>query len=302
MTKWVKYYINSPRGQYYIHENLNTTVQPTLNIKSIVDMPIPLFSNEYMEKATRILSSLDDKIEVNRRINENLEAQAQALFKSWFVDFEPFRDGEFVESEHGMIPKGWRVGKVDDIIEISKKSISPIKSPNVLFSHYSIPAYDNGKQPESQFGKEIMSNKFLVHDRMILFSKLNPKIKRIWYVENVPENSICSTEFVPYVAKDITLSAFVYSLISSQGFYDFVMSMVNGATGSHQRFHPEEALLYQMAYNEDVAVKFSKIVEPMISQILNNQQESRRLATLRDTLLPRLMSGELKVNEIEKSL
>ena len=67
------------------------------------------------DKVVYILKSLDDKIEVNRRINENLEQQAQALFKSWFVDFEPFKDGEFVESELGMIPKGWRIGKLGDV-------------------------------------------------------------------------------------------------------------------------------------------------------------------------------------------
>ena len=103
LALWVKYYIDSPKGQEYIKGNLNTTVQPTLNIKSLVEMPIPLFTTDYRCTVVSILKAIDDKIECNRRINENLEQQAQALFKSWFVDFEPFKDQPFVESELGMI-------------------------------------------------------------------------------------------------------------------------------------------------------------------------------------------------------
>lgn len=116
---------------------------------------------------------------------------------------------------------------------------------------------------------------------------------------DILENSICSTEFVPFLAKDSALSVFVFSLVSSQGFYDYILSMVNGATGSHQRFHPEETLSYKIAYNQEIALEYNAIAEPMITQILKNQQESRRLAQLRDTLLPRLMSGDLKVNEVD---
>lgn len=246
-----------------------------------------------------VIKSLDDKIEVNRKINENLEQQAQALFKSWFVDFEPFKNGEFVESELGMIPKGWRVGTLDEIADISKLSINPQKQPNTIFEHYSIPSFDDGMIPEKQLGEDIKSNKFIIKNKMTLFSKLNPRIKRVWYVDNVSTNSICSTEFVPYIAKEENLSSFVYCLINSQGFYDFVMSMVNGATGSHQRFHPEESMKFKMPYNDMYAVKYSFFAVPIINRILNNRDESRRLAELRDTLLPKLMSGELKVNEVE---
>lgn len=271
---------------------------PTLSQKNLSNLIIKVPDIIVQCKIAAILSSLDDKIEVNKRINDNLEQQAQTLFKSWFVDFEPFNDGEFEESELGMIPKGWSVEAIDNIVEISKKSINPNKYPEVQFVHYSIPSYDNGKQPEKQYGREILSNKFVVKDKMTLFSKLNPRIKRVWFVNDVADNSICSTEFVPYMAHDIVLSAFAYCLIYSQGFYDFVMSMVNGATGSHQRFHPEETLSYRLAFNKEQAMRFSKLVEPMIAQILKNQQESRRLAELRDTLLPRLMSGEFEVKEI----
>ena len=218
------------------------------------------------------------------------------------MDFEPFKDGEFVESELGMIPKGWRVISLEDIIIISKKTVNPGKYPDTQFFHYSIPAYDNGMNPEVQLGKEILSNKFTIMDKMTLFSKLNPRIKRVWFIDNVVNESICSTEFVPYIAKNTLFSSYVYSLINSDGFYEFVMSLVNGATGSHQRFHPDETLSYMIPFNDEIVLKYSHIVNPILTSILNSREESRRLAELRDSLLPRLMSGELNVNEITTNL
>lgn len=271
---------------------------PSLTVPVIEDVDILLPLKLIQDKIVDILRSLDNKIEVNRQINDNLEQQAQALFKSWFVDFEPFKDGEFVESELGMIPKGWRVVELSNLAEISKVSINPFKHPRTVFEHYSIPSYDNGMKPEIQLGEDIKSNKFVIENKMILFSKLNPRIKRVWYVDNLGVSPVCSTEFVPYKAIGESKSSFLYGLINSQKFYDFVMSMVNGATGSHQRFHPEESLKYKVAYNEEYCERYSAIITPVINQILIIRDESRRLAELRDTLLPKLMSGELKVNEI----
>ena len=152
------------------------------------------------KKIAAILSSLDDKIELNRRINRNLEQQAQALFKAWFVDFEPFKNEKFVDSELGRIPEGWNIVEANHFMKISKDSINPTKNPMCLYTHYSIPAFDKALTPEIQYGYEIKSNKFLVHSGMTLFSKLNPRIKRIWFIDEVSNNSVCSTEFIPYEA------------------------------------------------------------------------------------------------------
>ena len=293
--EFLYYYLISELGKNEIEKGIVGAVQAKLPIKNIQAISIKAPSLDSQREIVSILKSLDDKIEVNRRINENLEQQAQALFKSWFVDFEPFKNGEFVESELGMIPKGWRVKDLADIAEISKVSINPQKQPNTVFKHYSIPSYDDGMKPEIQLGEEIKSNKFVIKNKMTLFSKLNPRIKRVWFVDNLEDDSICSTEFVPYNALEESRSSFLYSLINSQGFYDFVMSMVNGATGSHQRFHPEESLNYKIAYNDESVSKYCRTITPIIKLMLDNRKESRRLAELRDTLLPKLMSGELHV-------
>lgn len=119
ICRWIKYYIDSPQGQAYINRNLNTTVQATLNVKNLNEMPIPFYSKEYTSNVVKILSSLDRKIELNNKINADLEEMAQAIFKNWFVDFEPFKDGKFVDSELGMIPEGWKVVVFDNILKVT---------------------------------------------------------------------------------------------------------------------------------------------------------------------------------------
>ena len=111
------YWLNSRFGQHMLKSIVTGSAQPKFNKTNFKDVAIPVPPLYEQERISSILKSLDDKIENNRRINENLEQQAQALFKSWFVDFEPFRDQPFVESELGMIPQGWKVGRYNDMIE-----------------------------------------------------------------------------------------------------------------------------------------------------------------------------------------
>ena len=111
----LKYYTHSKPYFDWVRSFDTGGTRGNINAKTYGDMPIVLPPRKLQDQIVSILKSLDDKIEVNRKINENLEQQAQALFKSWFVDFEPFKNGEFVESELGMIPKGWRVGLFKEV-------------------------------------------------------------------------------------------------------------------------------------------------------------------------------------------
>lgn len=294
---FVVYYFHTLEGQYKLLSNASQVGVPALARATTTfrQLEIPLPPLSVQNKIVTILSSLDARIENNNKINANLEAQAQALFKSWFVDFEPFQDGEFQDSELGRIPKGWKVYSLEEIAFFDKNSINPGKTPEKLFSHYSLPAFDEKKLPEKQFGKEILSNKFSISNNTILLSKLNPRIKRIWYVEEVEENAICSTEFIPFKAKDNNLTAFLYCYLTSQLFYDNALGMVNGATGSHQRFDVKYLLTFKFAASEESMLKFSSAMKPLLSQIFENIQETKSLSTLRDTLLPKLMSGEIEV-------
>ena len=117
-STWMYYWLKSPSSREYVYQRLAGSTQSYLTLNSLREFPILYPGDIKAKKIVSILKSLDDKIEVNRRINENLEQQAQALFKSWFVDFEPFKNGEFVESELGMIPKGWRVGTLGEYCKV----------------------------------------------------------------------------------------------------------------------------------------------------------------------------------------
>ena len=298
LNEYLLYFLQYNK-QYLLSISQGGGTRSAITKKMIEDIEIDLPSIEDQLAIVNIINSISKKIEVNQQINDNLEQQAQTLYKSWFVDFEPFKDGEFIESEIGEIPAGWSIVKFGDIVEIPKKTINPQKFPDTIFNHYSLPACDNGLIAEAQAGKDIMSNKIILQSNTTLFSKLNPRIKRIWFTCEVLPNSICSTEFIPYRAKIDTEYSYIFSIVNSDAFYSSVMGCVNGATGSHQRFHAEDTEDFLCAYNKDAVNEFSKLIEPVLKQMHDLRQENVKLALTRDTLLPKLMSGELKINDLD---
>ena len=275
------YYLMTIVGKQLNYLSKTSTAVPIINKTQFSNFEFCIPPLEEQRRIAGILSAIDDKIENNRRINDNLEQQAQALYKQWFVDNRS---------------DDWEEIKLGDIIEISKKSITPAQSENTIFEHYSLPAFDDGIQPVFEKGKYIKSSKFIVEQNMFLFSKLNPRIKRIWLPDIQTGNAICSTEFIPYKPKDIAMFGFCYSIVNSDSFYEYVLSLTNGSTGSHQRFHPIDTLDYElMIPNNDYIAKFEELVMPIYRTIARNRMECKNLATLRDTLLPKLMNGEVKL-------
>ncbi len=287
LAYWVKYYIDSPMGQSYIHQNLNTTVQPTLNIKSLVEMPIPSFPKDQIARTVSILKSIDDKISLNQQINENLEQQAQALFKEYFCTY-----GQFEQTDGATVVLG-------DVAVIGKQSFNPAKEPETMLEHYSIPAFDEGKYPVFEPSFNIKSNKYVVDSDCILISKLNPTIKRVWKPYCISDKCVCSTEFIVFKAKDKRYTDFLYSLVDSEAFSAYMCSHVTGSTGSRQRTTPSDTLQYSFFLpTEEKIMGFSQIVHPMYEQMKVNAIENDQLKQLRDTLLPKLMSGEIDVSDI----
>ncbi|WP_041845091.1 restriction endonuclease subunit S, partial [Caldibacillus thermoamylovorans] len=281
------------------------SIRGSLTTKIINKMKINLPPIKDQNNIANILSSFDEKIEINNQISKKLEEMAQAIFKQWFVDFEfpnengePYKSsgGEMVESELGMIPKGWKVTTLDNIVNISTKSINPQNYAERVFEHYSIPALDNNKTPEIQMGKEIKSNKYLIDDNVILISKLNPNTKRIWKPIPQYKFAICSTEFIVYVPKENNIFYYVYEFINSDYFSEMLVSHATGSTGSRQRVKPKDTLNFKIYLPPvELMVKFSKAVKPMHDSISLKNLEIQKLVLTRDTLLPKLMSGEIRV-------
>jgi len=231
---------------------------------------------EVQMKIANILSSLDDKIELNHRINDNLEQQAQAVFKSWFVGFEPFKDGEFVESELGMIPKGWKVGRLSDLVEVKYG-----KDHKKLLSG-SIPVFGSGG--------------IMRYVDSALFTEESVLIPRKGTLNNViyMDSPFWSVDTMFYsVMKVSHIAKYVYFFMSSKDLASMnagsaVPSMTTEILNNLLLVIPSCHLLEQ----------FDKTVSPLFAMLRSNKIQNSNLAQLRDSLLPKLMSGELSVDPV----
>ncbi len=269
------------------------SVQKNLYISILEDLKINLPDLNTQNKIVSILSSLDDKIELNRKINANLEAQAQALFKSWFVDFEPFKDQPFVESELGMIPEGWRVGNIYEYIDVIYGA--PYKSSLFNENKDGLPLIrirDLKTNAPQFYTPEVLPNTEYINAGDIVAGMDAEFIPYVWLGEKGVLNQRCCK----FKGKNEAISNY-YILFLIKPELEYVQSYKTGTTVSHLGKSDIDRFKI-MTPPLDVVLAFSERVNPMKEEVVNRAKESRRLASLRDTLLPRLMSGELKVNEV----
>lgn len=283
--RYVGYYLRNPnfRKEFQAFAGSMST-RASLTNEALLGLKIKLPSLAKQKEIANILSALDDKIELNDAINRNLEEQAQALFKNWFIDFKPFG---------GAMPEDWESGKLGDVAEIKKKAFHPEKNPGLVVEHYSLPALDEKHYPVFEIADGIKSNKFVVSKESVLISKLNPDTKRIWRPYCISENPICSTEFVVFESINGSHRDFLYSIIDSKQFYDFMGSLVTGCTNSHQRVSPETLLTFPVAIPPKAILKsFCDKITPIYEMIEKNVLENQLLAHFRDTILPKLMAED----------
>ena len=290
---------NNPLYLFYLLKTLplssfgGGSAVPTLNRNHIHPLLIHHTSDlKLQERIAKLLKSLDDKIDCNRRINDNLEQQAQALFKSWFVDFEPFMDGEFVESEMGMIPKGWTVGALSEIANVTMGTSPAGSSYNVTGEG------DVFYQGRAEFGF-----RFPTRNMYTTEAKRFAEIDSILLSVRAPVGDINVAEERCCIGRGLA------SVQSKTGNNSFMLYLMQNLQPVFDRFNGEGTVfgcinkkaLEDMTIlipDKETMAKFDDVCSKMDGQIKTLAQESRRLAQLRDTLLPRFMSGELKMNEI----
>ncbi len=272
------YFFHTRLGQHRILMNASQVgvpalARPTSTFKEVL-VPVP--SLDVQSKVMDILNSLDDKIECNRRVNENLELQAQALFKSWFVDFEPFKDQPFVESELGMIPQGWRVETLGNLIDIK------YGKDHKKLSDGDIPVYGSGGLMRHA-EKELYSGESVLIPRKGSLNNVMYVNEAFWTVDTMFYS-------IPKV-DNVMIYAYVYLKnkdLSSLNVGSAVPSMTTEILNNMKVVLPNIIIL------ED----FNNKAQTIYKSIKHCEGESRRLAELRDALLPKLMSGELKVDEV----
>ena len=267
----------------------STSTYPSIKPSDIEDIELGLPELETQKKIGSTLRMLDRKIALNEEINDNLEQQAQAIYHERFETVSP-----------NDLPYDWRIVTLGEVVTISNKSFNPLKEPEILLEHYSIPAFDEARFPVFELSTSIKSNKFIIDASCFMISKLNPTTKRVWKPYCLTEDAVCSTEFIVYKAKDQSITDFLYSVIDSGSFSDFMCSHVTGSTGSRQRTTPAETLSYKLILpSENELAEFQSLVSPMYDQMRINAIENDKLKRLRDSLLPKLMSGEIDVSAVQ---
>jgi type I restriction enzyme S subunit len=230
-----------------------------------------------------VLSSLDDKIDLLHRQNKTLERMAEVVYRHFFVDNRKAT---------------WQECTVSKLADHEKTSIHPNRNPDTPFYHYSIPAFDESHMPTRELGALIQSNKYKVIKNTILFPKLNPhKDKRVWLIpSSTAENSVCSTEFQVMNPKAEKYLFFLYGFIGHPENYDEIAAGVGGTSGSHQRIDPEVIFNFKCFLPDDTTLtEYNAAVTPIYSKMQHNLKTIQTLIHHRDLLLPKLMSGEVRV-------
>lgn len=291
------YFFHTRLGQHRILMNASQVgvpalARPTSTFKEVL-VPVPPMKVQV--KILSILKSLDDKIELNRKINANLEAQAQALFKSWFVDFEPFKDQPFVESELGMIPEGWRVGSLDEILTLKKNSYKkgddnslPYLPIDIIPIH-SLGIYEFKDNNEAQSSLQTFEQNDIVVGAM-----------RVYFHRVVIAPCKGITRSTCFVLRANNEDMWAYGVLqcNQDDAINYANRTSKGSTMPYATWTNGFGNYKVLIPSIDVLRRFNSVVSPMLDSIRDSYKESRRLASLRDALLPRLMSGELKVNEV----
>ena len=263
---------------YELSSLANGGAQQNLNAQIIKDFPIKIPVNlSDQKKIAGILSALDSKIENNNKINANLEAQAEALFKSWFVDFTPFKDQPFVDSELGSIPQGWKVGKLGDICTFKRGK--NLLSKNAIDE--GVPVVAGGLSPSCYHNQANTSAPVVT----VSGSGANAGFMRMYHVDVWASD--CS-----FIDVSCDYLYFVYCFLSVNR--RLLKHAQTGAVQPHVKpadIHDFDVVIPE----EDIVKAFQSIIKELLTKVGVNEKENQRLAALRDTLLPKLMSGEIKL-------
>ena len=282
---YLYYYFCMENTKQFIRNIAVGATMPSINTKLMEDLKVPLPTMEMQQKIASILSALDDKIELNNRINENLELQAQAIFKSWFVDFEPFG---------GVMPEDWRTGSLSEICGYSKDKVNI--EDLTLETYYST----ENMQPNRQGAVQATTLPTIKQTTAckkgdVLISNIRPYFKKIIYCF---ADCGCSTDVLCFVPNKSEYSTFLYCALYSDKLFDY---MVAGSKGTKMpRGDKQQIMMYPICIpSTEYVEQFSKIVAPMLEIVYTNRLEANDLAILRDTLLPKLMNGEIDVSEVK---
>ncbi len=299
---------------YAIGQMTGTSGRQRVPVNSLGHLSVPVPSLPEQRAIASILGVLDDKIQLNRRMNRTLEAMARAIFKDWFVDFGPVRakmegrdtglpreidnlfPDQLVDSELGQVPEGWSIAILGDIAVSPRLAVDPARissdTPYIGLGH--MPRRSVALADWDTAGS-VSSGKFSFENRDILFGKLRPYFHKVGIA---PVEGVCSTDIVVLRARAPLWSAFVLACVSSSDFVAYVSQTSTGTRMPRTSWNTMNK--YQICRPDNaVSAALQHVVSPMLDRIITNVNESRILTYLRKALLPKLISGQVRIPDIE---
>lgn len=297
LSRWISFVLRSPQAQYQLGVAANTTVQTTINLKDLRELKIPFPEEKDRRAVTRILGSLDDRIELSQRMSETLETMARSLFKSWFVDFDGVPAEGMQASELGLIPKGWRAASLDSIADylngLALQKFPP-ESETEFLPVIKIAQLRAGNTQNADKASSRLKSEYVVDDGDVLFSWSGSLEVVVWTGGPGALNQHL------FKVTSSAVPKWFYYFATLQHLPEFRAIAAGKATtmGHIQRKHLADARIAVPPPN--VVEKFDSIIAPLFERVINNALQSKGLAQLRDTLLPKLISGELRIKDAER--
>ena len=278
---------NNPRFVYYLLQTIpwqgytTASAVPGVNRNHVNLCPVKIPDKATQDAIVEVLDSIVDKIALNNQLNDYLFELVSSVFAHRFSD-------------------NVNTTELKNVLSISTKALKPQEHADEIWEHYSIPAFDEKHRPIFEPASGIKSNKYQIDSGCILISKLNPSTKRIWMPCCSSNNAVCSTEFIVYRPYLKEYKSFYYAAIDSPRFTDYLLEHVSGSTGSRQRAQPKDTLNYLMPNPDNEEIKdFCTFADPIYRHIQINEQQTAKLELLRETLLPKLMSGAIDVSKVD---
>ncbi len=295
-ARFLAYYINSPLGAHLVHARNVGSVQIHFNIGAARSLPFPLVPIDEQRRIAAVLGALDDKIELNRRMNRTLEEMAQAIFKSWFVDFDGHDPADMVDTDCGPIPKGWNrtsLGQLADLNpEVWGKSTRPATLEYVDLSNTKWGRIESTTTYAAEDAPSRAQRVLRVGDTIV--GTVRPGNGS--YALILLGGLTGSTGFAVLRPRKVAYASFVYLAATREDNIERLAHLADG--GAYPAVRPDLVSGTDAVRADEATLdSFAGAVDPLLARVAQNEAQSRTLAALRDVLLPKLISGEIRVPE-----
>jgi type I restriction enzyme S subunit len=281
VAQWVARSLQAPGAKRYLDARLNTTVQKTLNLRDLASTQILLPPRDEMRRIIGVLAALDALAASQRALSDHLQRSCALLFREMFLN-----------QAHARVP-------LSAIADHHRGAVQPGQTPEGIFEHFSIPAFDDAQSPSLETGSQMLSGKTpLPSGDCVLISKLNPATRRVWWPRPSGEGApVCSPEFIVLRPKHKVPNSYVFASVrEDERFQQDVRGRSSGTTGSRQRIVPSDLLTCTVPEGSSEELEmWASIADPLYRRALHCQAQIKHLVALRDVLLPRLISGRVRV-------